>query len=214
VKSVLRKLGWNPDTDVQFLGVGTALPALDALRRNRVQALVVWDTIFALYEFSGQKFRYFRPDPIPQLGFTHTTNTLQETIDRDPALPQGMARAMAKALVYMAAAEPAELTKLHFKVFPASRPTGMPEERAIELDSRRLAARKPVMRFEQRVFSRAEQLGDCDTSKLEGHRDLLAEGGEIPQALPADRYFTRQFLPQANAIDVPALIAQARAFRA
>jgi NitT/TauT family transport system substrate-binding protein len=214
IKSVLRKLGWNPDTDVQFLGVGTALPALDALRRNRVQALVVWDTIFALYEFNGQKFRYFRPDPIPQLGFTHTTNTLQTTIDREPALPQGMARAMAKALVYMAAAQPAELTKLHFKVFPASRPTGMPEDRAIALDGLRLERRKPVMRFDQRVFSRVEQLGDCETSKIEGHRDLLAEGGEIPQALPIDRYFTRQFLPQANAIDVPALIQQARAFRA
>lgn len=214
IKAVLTKMGWDVDKDVQFLGVGTALPALDALRRNRVQALVVWDTIFALYEFSGQKFRYFRPDPIPQMGFTHTTNALQQTIERDPQMVLGMARAMAKSLVYMAAAQPAELTKLHFKVFPASKPTGMPEDRAIELDGRRLAARKPVMRFDQRVFSRQERLGDCPDRQIEGHRDLLASGGQIPEALPVDRYFTRQFLEQANAIDVPALIAQARSFRA
>lgn len=214
IKAVLRKMGWNPDTDVQFLAVGTALPALDALRRNRVQALVVWDTIFALYEFNGQKFRYFRPDPIPELGFTHSTNALQQTIDRDPQMVLGMTRAMTKSLVYMAAAEPAEITKLHFKVFPAFRPTGIPEDQAIALDSNRLAARKVVMRFDKRVFSREERLGDCSDVQIAGHRDLLASGGEIPEALPLERYFTRQFLDQANAIDVPALIAQARAFRA
>ncbi len=214
IKAVLRGMGWNPDTDVQFQPVGTALPALDALRRGRVQALVLWDTIFASFEFAGQKFRYFRPDPIPSIGFTHSTNTLQETIDRNPAMVLGVTRAHAKALVYMAAAQPAELTKLHFKVFPASRPTGISEEQAIDLDGRRLAARRPVMRFEQRVFSRQEKLGDVTDAQIESHRDLLHSGGEIPEALPTSRYFTRQFLDEANRIDVPALIESARAFRA
>jgi NitT/TauT family transport system substrate-binding protein len=214
IKAVLRNMGWNPETDVQFLAVGTALPALDALRRGRVQALVVWDTIFALFEFSGQRFRYFRPDPIPSVGFTHTTNALQQTLDREPELIAGMARAMAKSLVYMAAAQPAELTKLHFKVFPATRPTGLSEEQAIALDGKRLESRRPVMRFDQRVFSRVERLGDATAAQIESHRDLLANGGEIPEALPVDRYFTRQALEAANAIDVPALIERARAFRA
>jgi NitT/TauT family transport system substrate-binding protein len=214
IKAVLRNLGWNPETDVQFLAVGTALPALDALRRGRIQALATWDTIFALFEFSGQKFRYFRPDPIPSVGFTHTTNALQETLDRSPEMVVGMARAMTKSLVYMAAAPVAEITRLHFKVFPATRPTGISEEQALALDARRMEARRPVMRFDRRVFSRVERLGDVTAAQIESHRDLLANGGEIPEALPVDRYFTRQALDAANAIDVPALIERARAFRA
>ncbi len=38
VKAVLNQLGWKVGTDVELLTVGAGLPALDALRRNRVQA--------------------------------------------------------------------------------------------------------------------------------------------------------------------------------
>jgi len=213
-KAVMKQMGWNPDSDVEFLAVGTALPALDALRRNRVQALVEWDSIFALFEFHGAKFRYFRPDPIPRLGFTHTTNTLIPTIEQEPETVAGLGRAMAKAIVYMAAAPQAELTKLHFKVFPASKPAGLSEDDILRLDALRMHARAQFMRFPQRVFDRTEQIGDASDAQIEGQRDLLHGGGEISHAYPPERYFTRQFVGRFNAIDVPALIAQARAFRA
>jgi len=214
VKAVMQQLGWNPNNDVEFLAVGTSLPALDALQRDRVQAIVEWDSIFALFEFHGAKLRYFRPDPIPRIGFTHSTNTTIETIQKDPRMVAGLGRAMAKAIVYMAAAPPAELTKLHFRMFPASRPTNLGETDILRLDALRLAARLQFMRIQQRVFARAEQLGDCSDAGIESERDLLYQGGELKQSLPAASYFTRQFLPAFNAIDVPALIAQAKAFRA
>lgn len=214
MKAVLRSLGWNVDKDVQFLAVGTGLPALDALRRDRVQALGLWDTVYALFEANGQAFRYFRPDPIPRMGFTHATNTLLETINKSPDMVLGLTRAMCKSLVYMAAAQPEELTKLHYKVFPASKPTGIPEERAIEIDRQRQEKRRPIMRFDRRVFARTERLGDVSDEQIITHRDLLFNGGEIPEALPVERYFTRQFLAKANDFDMPALIAKAKSFRA
>jgi len=214
VKAVMRKLGWDPDKDVEFLAVGTALPALDALRRNRVQALVVWDSIFALFEYHGAEFTYFRPDPIPQIGFTHSTNTLTELIQKEPEMVAGMARALAKSIVVMAAADPAELTRLHFKTFPASKPTGLSDEEILRLDALRLKARQSFMRLPQRVFQRTEKLGDCGDSEIIGLRDLLHAGGEIPQALPVEKYFTRQYVDQMNAIDVAGLIQKAKAFKA
>lgn len=214
VKAIMKRLGWNPDTDVQILAVGTSLPALDALQRDRVQAIVEWDSIFALFEFHGAKLRYFRPDPIPQIGFTHATNTTIETIEKDPQMVEGLGRAMAKAIVYMAAAHPAELAELHFKEFPASKPTNMSEADILRLDALRLAARLQFMRIQQRVFARTELIGDCSDAGIESERDLLFQGGELKKSLPVSNYFTRQFLPAFNAIDIPALIAQAKAYRA
>jgi hypothetical protein len=158
--------------------------------------------------------RYFRPDPIPQIGFTHATNTTIETIEKDPQMVEGLGRAMAKAIVYMAAAHPAELAELHFKEFPASKPTNMSEADILRLDALRLAARLQFMRIQQRVFARTELIGDCSDAGIESERDLLFQGGELKKSLPVSNYFTRQFLPAFNAIDIPALIAQAKAYRA
>jgi NitT/TauT family transport system substrate-binding protein len=214
VRAALHKLGWNPDTDVQYLAVGTGLPALDAIRRDRVQAIVAWDSIFAQFEYFGAEFRYFRPDPIPQLGFTHASNTMVETMEKDPALVAGMCRALLKSVVVIAAAEPDELTRLHFKLYPAARPSSLSDEEVLRFDTLRLRARRQFMRLQQRVFDRTERIGDVPDESIASLRDLLAAGGEIPVPLPVERYFTRRFLAEADRLDIPALIAQARAFRA
>jgi NitT/TauT family transport system substrate-binding protein len=214
LRTVMRRLGWDPAKDVEMIAVGAALPALDALQRGRVQALVEWDSIFALFEFHGAKFRYFRPDPMPQIGFQHCSNVLTSTIEKDPALVAGMARALSRSIVAMAAAPPEELSRLHFKVFPASRPTTLSEADVLRLDGLRLAARKQFMRLQQRVFDRTEKLGDISDAKVAGMRDLLFEGGEIPKALPVESYFTKRFIDVMNNIDVAAGIAHAKAFRA
>jgi NitT/TauT family transport system substrate-binding protein len=214
VKAALTKLGWNTDKDVEFLAVGTGLPALDAIRRGRVQAIVAWDSIFAQWEYYGADFRYFRPDPIPQLGFTHASNTMLSTMEKEPEFVAGMCRALLKSVVVMAAAEPAELTKLHFKIYPESRPSSLAEEELLKFDRMRLLARRQFMRLQQRVFDRTERIGDVSDERIAGVRDLLAAGGEIPKALPVEQYFTRRFLAEANKLDIPALITRARSFRA
>ncbi len=212
-KAALKGQGIDPETDVSFLAVGTGVPALDALRRGRVQALVAFDSVFALFEFYGGNFRYFRPDPLPSLGFTHSTNTLVSTLQNDPALPLGLGRAMIKALVYMAAAPTDELTRLHFKVYPASRSTSLSETEAFRLDALRQTARLSFMRPQKRVFERSEPLGDATDAEITGQRDMLLTGGEIKQTLPPDAYFTRQFIRSYNDVDIPALIAKAKALR-
>ena len=209
----MRKLGWDPKSDVEMIAVGASLPALDALKRGRVQALVEWDSIFALLEFNGAELRYFRPDPMPAIGFQHCSNTMVSTIDKDPALVAAMARALAKSVVAMASAPPEELSRLHYKLYPASRPSTLSDAEALKLDGLRLAARKQFMRLDQRVVQRTEKIGDIDYAFVTRMRDLLFDGGELPQSLPPERYFTKAFLETMNGIDVAGLIARAKAFR-
>lgn len=213
-QSALRNLGWDTAKDVSFIAVGTGVPALEALKRGRVQALVSFDSVFALFEFYGGNFRYFRPDPIPSLGFTHTTNTMVAALQKNPEVALGMGRAMVKALVYMAAAPMEELTKLHFKVFPGSKSASISEADAFRLDALRQKARLAFMRPKARVFDRTEAIGDATDAEIIGQRDLLVAGGDVKNPQPPEAYFTRQFIAEYNRLDFPALIAQARAFRA
>ncbi|MGO4836654.1 hypothetical protein AB4144_30850, partial [Rhizobiaceae sp. 2RAB30] len=176
-------------------------------------ALMLWDSIYALFETNGAQLTYFVPEPFPQIGFSQANSVMVPTLEQDPELVAKVARAMAKSIVILASAEPAELTKLHFKTFPASRPTGLTDHQLIDLDGRRLAARKTYMRLQQRVFDRTEKIGDVEDEKIEFFAKVLAEGGAIKEALPASSYFTRQFVPIMNDIDVAALIERGRSFK-
>jgi NitT/TauT family transport system substrate-binding protein len=214
IKSVLSRLGWDVAKDVQWLAVGTGTPALDALRRARIDAIGLWMTPYALFEFHGAKFRYFRPEPLPSVGFTHTTNVHDSIVEKDPELVAAMSRALAKSLVFMSAAQPDELTRLHFKTYPAAKPISLSDGDLLRLQQSSLAATLKYMRTKERFETRREKLGDESDERITQLAKVLYEGGEIPAVLPPDRYFTRQFIPTMNAINFDAVIEQARGFRA
>jgi ABC-type nitrate/sulfonate/bicarbonate transport system substrate-binding protein len=211
--AVAQKQGWAVGKDVEFLAVGAGLPALDALRKGRVQALALWDAIFVTYEFVGAQFRFFRPDPLPSLGFTHASNALVKTIEGDPALVTAMARAQAKSIVFMAAVDPAELTRLHYKTYPATKPTGMSDADAVREGVAMLKARAAFMRYKQRVFDRTERLGSASDQEIASMRDLLVSGKQLKVALPPSAYFTSAFLPAMNDFDFAPIVDAARKFK-
>lgn len=210
-QGVFKKLGMAED--VQYLAVGTGVPAINALERGRVDALIMWDSIFALFEFHGYQLRYFRPEPIPSMGFTHTTNTLISTITNKPDLVRGVARAMAKSLVFMAAVDPVELAKLHYSQYPESKGAGLSEADAIKLAIYQLRAREPFMQNKCRIFDRCIKLGGISKEKIESYRDIVFAAGKIPEALPAERYFTDQFVDDMNKIDFDGIIKMARNYK-
>jgi NitT/TauT family transport system substrate-binding protein len=213
MSAIARALKWDAKKDFQFLATGVGLPALDALQKDRVQALFIWDTPFAVFEANGAKLRYFRPDPLPQLGMTHTTNASLEMLEKDPQTVAAMSRAFAKSLIFAATAPYDEIAKLHLKIYPSSRAPGLTMEQWLDVDRRRFEARSSFMRFKQRVFSREEKLGDETDQRITNLRDLLYEGGEIKEAAPVDKYFTRQFLGEINGVNFEETIAKAKKFR-
>lgn len=213
MKAVAHQLGWS-DKDIHYIAVGGGLPALDALQRDRVQGLFLWSSPFAIFEAYGAKLRYFQPDPLPQTGFTQTTNTSLQILKDDPSLVAAMSRALAKSLVFMAGAEPDELAKLHFKIFPATKSPGLSDAEILRIDRFRYFKQVNYMRFPQRVFQRTEKLGDCDDRVIEKTRDLLVEAGEIKNSQPPGRYLTRKYLAEMNNIDFIGILARAKAFRA
>ena len=123
-------------------------------------------TPYALFEFHGAKFHYSQPEPLPSIGFTHTTNVHDLIAEKDPELVAAMSRALAKSLVFMAAAQPDELTKLHFKTFPAAKPVSLSDSDLLRLERSSLAATFQHMRVKERFKARREKLGDESDDRI------------------------------------------------
>ena len=58
MKSYLRANGVDPEKDIQMVAVGLGAPPVDALRTNKVQALLFWASAQATFENAGLKLRY------------------------------------------------------------------------------------------------------------------------------------------------------------
>jgi NitT/TauT family transport system substrate-binding protein len=100
MKSYFRSVGIDPDKDLQLIPLGLGAPPVEALRTNRVQALLYWGSAMASFENAGLKLRYFHGDDWAHYP-DFTLSTLQKTIDTDPAMVEAIARGAAKASVFV-----------------------------------------------------------------------------------------------------------------
>ena len=128
----MRAVGMDPKNDFNLVAVGLGAPPIEALRSDRVQALLFWASAQASFENAGLKLRYFRgPDwrTYPDFSFT----TLQKTIDADADRVVAIARGAAKASVF-AMANPDCVRRLHWARWPDTKPSGADEATLIQWD--------------------------------------------------------------------------------
>jgi NitT/TauT family transport system substrate-binding protein len=213
IKGVLSALGLNPDTDVQFLAVGTGTPAANALKTGRVAALGLWAMIYAGFQAQGYQMRIFQPQPLPHLGFEHTTVTMDSTISGDPQLVASFSKAVAQSLAFLYGASPLEITKLHYKVYPDTVPQGVSTSEAIDQGVKVLESLMPYLQLKQHLRP-GQLLGDATSSQIEMVAQMLKTADVIKNVQPASAYFTGQFLPAANDFDRDAIVAQGKAYKA
>ena len=110
------------------MAVGLGAPPVDALRTNKVQALLFWASAQATFENAGLKLRYLiGPDWRTYPDFTFST--LQKTIDSDPAMVEAIARGAAKATIF-AWTNPDCARRIHWSRYPNTKPSGVDEATA------------------------------------------------------------------------------------
>ena len=128
LKSYLAANGLDPNKDVSLIPVGLGAQPVDALRTNKVQALIYWGSANANFENAGLKLRYLS-DPnwlkIPDFSLV----ALQKTIDADPDMIVAIVRGVAKASLF-AETNPDCARKLQWAHWPNTKPTGAPDEAA------------------------------------------------------------------------------------
>jgi NitT/TauT family transport system substrate-binding protein len=212
MKSYFHANGIDPDKDVQLIPLGLGAPPVDALRNNRVQALLYWGAALASFENAGLKLRYFQgadwahyPD--------FTLSTLQKTIDTDPAMVEAIARGAAKASVFVMA-NPDCQRKIFWAKWPNNRPTGADQATLIRWDMNNLRLQMVAMRgaFD---LNGGKLWGNATPEAYGRIQTFMQTAGLIPQSIDPTVYMPTipNFFQKINDFDAAAVRAQAEACR-
>ena len=209
LKSYLRANGLDPDKDVSLIPVGLGAPVVDALRTNKVQALVYWGSANANLENAGLELRYLaNPDwkRIPDFSLV----ALQPTIAANADMIVAIARGAAKASVF-AMANPDCVRKLQWAHFPKTKPTGADDATLAKWDLRSLEAQLDAMQHAFDLAGKTWTAGTAadyarmqdfmvDTKQIEKKADPATFINEIPD-----------FARKVNDFDHDAVVRQAKA---
>ena len=119
-KAILQQVGVSSDA-VQFVAVGGGVPAFDAIRRGKIDALNLYDVQHAALEAFGTKIRRL-PYP-PQFAGTssHGLLVIDKMIRERPDLVARFGRAVAEGTV-ACEANPESCLRAYWKEFPDQKP--------------------------------------------------------------------------------------------
>ncbi len=208
MKAYMRQNGMDPERDINLVAVGLGAPPVEALRTNKVQALLFWASAAATFENAGLKLRHLRgadwrkfPD--------FTMSTLQKTIDSDPALVESIARGAAKATVF-AWANPDCARRIHWANSPATKPSGVDEATAIRFDMNNQKAQLDSM-TDAFQLNGGKLIGNATAESFGRIQTFMVEAKLIEKTLPAQSYIINipDFYEKINRFDAAAVRAQA-----
>ena len=205
----LRANGLEPDVDVQLVAVGFGAPALQALRADKVQGVMFFQSMLTGFENAGTKLRYFHGDDWRQQP-DFALVTLQKTIDRDPAMVEAIVRGATKATMF-AFANPECVRKLQWSHFPDSKPSGNSDEATlIRWDLNNLGAQMTGMK-QAFALSGGKLWGDYTAGEAAVLQDFMFASKQIERKLPPAAYITPapDFFAKTNQFDPAPITAMA-----
>lgn len=197
--------GINLDNDISLVATGTGAPAALALRRGDITAWVSWDTAVAALENLGMEFDYHYPSYYEMLLGNFVTGAA-ERIESDPETYIKLCRGIAKAVVF-GQANPEAAIRLHWKIYPQTRPQGggTPEEMAA-------AKRIFLSRFDGFALGDAKEYGSAGMEQWERVIAELAATGHLDESFDVSQAWDPSYLAEINDFDREAIADQARNF--
>lgn len=210
LKGYLRANGINPDSDVQIIATGAGAPALEALRTDRVQALMFWGSALTGFQNTGAKMRILF-DPTWRFLPDFTFATMQKTIDADPAMVEAISRGAAKATLF-AQTDPECARQIHWKNFPSTKPTGSDEATLAKWDLALLQTQLETMAAAQ-AMNGGKLIGAMSPAAYGRMQDVMLKDGLITRTLPPESmiYLKPGFVEAINRFDRNAVIEAAKA---
>jgi NitT/TauT family transport system substrate-binding protein len=206
-RAFVKAAGLDPATDINFLAIGAGAQAMTAVRQNLVDGLMFWDTAVAKFEAVGLRLRNL-PLPVDVVGAPDVSMLAQpDTLSKRPRMIVGMGRALAKAYDFCIA-NPEAAVRIVWKSYPESKPVGLTEDQALKSTVAAMMTRLNIWND-----SRAnDQHGLFLKPSWEALVTMMRSQDLLTQAVPAERIYTNEFIPEINRYDRGAVIAAAKSY--
>jgi NitT/TauT family transport system substrate-binding protein len=207
-RAIVSSGGLNPDRDVKWLTVGVGAPAALAVKQKSVDAMALWGDFQAGLENQGLLFREisapFMKDLLGQIVIAR-----DEYLAEHPEVAIAFARGLAKATLF-GLTNPEAAVRMHWKMYPQTRPQGMEEARAMQESIHVFNARFETQRVDNRDDKR---FGASSTAQWNRLKAIYKEQGLIQGNVDVNEAFTNSLIDEINRFDHAAVIRQAKEYR-
>lgn len=207
-RASLAQAGLDPKKDARFVAVGTGAAAQNALDTGRVNALMLYDSLYSPMEQAGARLRYLEAKSVDDL-FATTFAVTPDWLATHRKQVAGFGRALTKAQVW-ARANPKAAIELMWRGFPLSKVTpfrdkemqtqlGMYTARSKSTD---LAHATPGQRW-----------GEYEPSAVRHWQSFTKEQGLVKKEVPLQGVYTNEFVAAYNDFDADQVVRDAQSFR-
>ena len=208
LNAYLRANGIDPK-EVSLVPLGVGAPPVEALRQGRVDGLLYWGSAMASFENTGLKLRKLKGDDWETYP-DYSVAAMQSTIDNKPDLVIGIARGMAKAMVF-AAANPDCARRIFWKNHPGERANAGDEATSIKWD---LNVQQAHIYAQQAALKAngGTRFGITDPKGYDRLSNFMVDAKQIDKPVPASSILVEpELAKKIGDFDSAAIVASAQA---
>ena len=203
-KAMIAEAGMDPDKDVTFVETGAGAQAIAALKSNRVDVWGTWDSQIATGENAGLKLRKFSSPSAEKLSWGSGYFVRDDYVKSNPQVIAKVMKCIAAGTVF-AMTNPEATIRIHWQMFPNSKPTGLTDEEAMRQALHILETRLNYLKLEP-----GAKWGELPPASADAMVSFMRSTGELKTALDPKDLYTNEFVTEINSFDSQAVVKSAR----
>ena len=206
-KAMLREVGVDPEKEVAFVSVGLGASAGNALQSGQVAALSIWDGAYAAIENLGFKLKYLPLTPGVKELFGAGVAVRRDALAQNRAMIVGLLRGVTKGTIFVLE-NPEAAARVHWKLYPESKPKGKFEAEALRETIHIIASRSGKFALDP------VKMPKYGTNYPKGW-EAFVKALDLDPAKVGDvrRFYTNELIDEANQFDQEKVRALARAYK-
>ena len=208
-KGLLGSAGLEVGKDVTLAEVGVGGRAAAALKGGQVQALSLWDEMYARLAQSGVQLQPAIVDPRAKDLFASNLVVRADDLKNKRDILIGIARGIAKAQVF-SQANPEAAVRIHWKVYPQSAPRDGITDKTVKDEAAILAVREKL--YSKNAMGTGK-FGDIPPEKVSAVQNYLVETGQLEKKLDASVYYTNELIDEINKFNDADIVARAKSIK-
>lgn len=209
-RAVVEAAGLDPDKDVHWIPVGVGFQAAAAEQNGTIDAYAGYDSINAKFgQLLHKKLRVI-PSPLNDMPGMLGWLVSKNSFDKKPDEVAGMLKGIFESMVW-AQANPEAAIKIHWKMFPASKPTNVSDEIAMKNAMEILTDRINLVYLPKGMNG---LIGYADLNEVQKTADFMAKNRFLKNPIQVKDFIDFSLLKKANDFDRAKIEREAKNYHA